>query len=343
MKYIGGEYSLSDLIPFAIKDNTSSGSLIRDSFFPKELNNKKRVNLEVGADALAFIIASKFDIDSIDLFVPEHFCINTLDRVSLKFKGKIQFKKYLSLDDIKFSDKNKSLVLITHFNAYQKELVEKALKLKANFSEVFFIEDFVQAPFEINQLKLDAGFNSLRKFGLGEIAILYCEMTDLSIIDSSTSEYYVVKNNAKKVKDEYFKKLDSETEKKYLELFEKTKTLLDTKNIYQAKESEWHNLSRLDLNKIIEHRRRQYALLTDFLKDFKDVSIINGDYAYVMFTTSKRDELKKHLFKNGVFPVIHWLDANTMLSKNIMSLHIDHRYKEEDQLRVMNLIKEILR
>ena len=64
---------------------------------------------------------------------------------------------------------------------------------------------------------------------------------------------------------------------------------------------------------------------------------------YFMIDTPHRERYRKHLFSKRIFPVIHWADSGSELSKTILSFHIDQRYTPAELERVVVEMAEVRR
>lgn len=326
-KYIGGDFSNNDL------DDYQQISSDLDFYFPEVVNGKYRNYFETGTDSLAAIITENFCVKSkVNLFIPENYCFETIERLKLKLLGfeiKLNLKNYSTIEEIEFSEN--TCLIINHFNKY------KQLQNDFKFQEIVIIEDFVQAPLDISKFQTGFAINSLRKFCNLELSVSYLKSTFNS--EQFYSDYYILRRAAKLLKADYMNSQDKNIEELYLNLFKISNQKLFTKYIYVAQSEDICTLGKLDFNKIITKRIENYNYLKSELHIIDEIEILEGEYMYFIIKCKKRDLLKKHLFTKNIFTSIHWLDSFSKLSNEILTFHIDQRYTLSDMERVSSEIK----
>jgi hypothetical protein len=333
-KYIGGEFSSVDLDNYITQHPHESVSI----FFPQRINDKNRILFETGTDALAHIIHAHLEKNKkCIIWTPFNYCFETLQRVAFKLQsslGIIEFKKYEDGDDIQPSNENINFVILLHFNRY----TDNTLLIESlNGKSVITIEDFVQASLDIKLLKADYAFNSLRKLCGLEVAVCYSQ-THPRIATASVSSYYKIKKEAMKLKSLFFQTNDPLLEINYLDLFNKANESLYDKELRLANQNEESIFNLVDFHKLAEKRIENYSFMTKNLKNTNKIDLVDGEYMYLMIKSEKRNDLKKYLMNNNVFPAVHWADSNSTESLSLLSLHIDFRYNLNDLDKVIHLI-----
>ena len=332
-KYIGGEYSSHDLDNF-IKSSTGDVNL----FFPKQLNNKHRLIFETGTDALAYIISEKCKTNkSICLWLPANYCFETIERLTLKLNKFnieiIRVNEYNKLSEIHLNEDFLNCILLVHFNKY-----ESFSKIKFG-NNSFTIEDFVQAPLDMNKMSGDYSFNSLRKLCNLEISVAYVDQINF-IKCIPESSYFLTKKNAQLLKTTFFKNNNLKLEVEYLNLFAKANEFLFNSDIQLGHKTEIERFFLINFKEILSKREVNFNYLKNKLSDLKKISLMKGHYMYLMITCSDRDNLKRFLMSENIFTAIHWLDSKSKISESILSIHIDHRYDLIDMERVFNSINQ---
>ena len=94
-----------------------------------------------------------------------------------------------------------------------------------------------------------------------------------------------------------------------------------------------------------ERRIKNYNYLYCKLSKIKQIQIpFKLDYGIVPFgfviLTQKRDELYKYCIKNNIYCNIHWEDTANELSKTILTIPCDQRYKSKEMKYIVKKIKK---
>lgn len=325
-KYIGGNFSSTDILPYLI--NPSRTQVLE--YFPEFLNASYRNYFETGTDALAAIIKEIEEYylsENIIIWFPEHYCQETISKLKLK-TGLGQIIKYNGVEHIQVSEKSLHIIVLLHFNRYSLSINNEIAFLN-KYDNILIIEDFVQCPFEIKLFKGDYAFNSLRKVLNIDISVAYVKKKYSSA--SSESKYHTLKQEATRIKTEFITTNNTILEKKYLKLFkESEESLLEDKTIRLVLSDEMDKLNCINFKSIIERRRENFLALKKLLDTCVQVQILDGDYFFLMLKCEKRDILKSALFDKNVFAPIHWIDTDSVLSQQLLSIPIDQRYNISD-------------
>jgi hypothetical protein len=325
MDTFGGELSALDLDRWISKSGDSF-----DFYFPKVSSY-----FQTGTDALAAsILAIHKTLEAKTLWVPMHFCESTLDRLLLKVGPNISFKRYSSFKEIGARGPN-DMVLFVHFNHYDIEIT-KYIEEASESERVFYIEDFVQAPFHLKQRKARYAFNCLRKGLAKDVAMAWGDFSQVLIQSSEGSGFAEIISLARKTKDSN----RNENESGFLRLFSEASRQLYSSEIFAAQTKDIAHAKSLDWISIESVRKANYQTLVQLLNPVSEIEILPGDSMFLMFRSQRRDEFRTYCANQRMFFPVHWLDSNTLLAKEVISVVIDQRYSDL-QMRVMG--KNILR
>jgi hypothetical protein len=330
--YIGGEFSSEDLSQIL----NPQGSHSADFFFPSRVGARNRSFFESGADSLAFVL-SNIKTDALVLWAPDNFCYESLHRVQQKVAGtQIEVKSYALGRSIKFETDKLNVLLIAYFNCYDPDLFSA---LKTGSHGVITIEDFTHAPLDIANTKADHSFGSLRKFIPLSVSVTYSTNTP-ALKSENESAYLKIKKTASEIKAATLEDPAYAKEDLYLTLFRLAESQLNSPVITSAHQTQIEAFQYIDFEKIHRIRKDNYNFLLDKIQNHPALrGIMPGDYMYFMIRTKDQQKLRKHFFTHGIFPVIHWPDSRADLSKEILSFHIDHRYRPSVLERIFLAIK----
>lgn len=111
-------------------------------------------------------------------------------------------------------------------------------------------------------------------------------------------------------------------------------------------------LSHLDMTYYLEARRQNNKLLASTLSDsFCDVELIDDDVFFIIGfkDNSAREEVKKSLIKNDVYPAVLWpvddqymTEADKVFSQRILVLPTDFRYCDHEIFLLAKILKQAL-
>lgn len=323
-KYIGGDFDASASDSFLVKDFPI------ETFFPRNCQTLKRNFFETATDSFAAIVEEIFSESGrgVQLWYPAHYCIETILRLKIKTTHiSLKASAYNSTEDVKPEKGSVNVFLFNHFNGYNHNA--DAIFKRSFAQDWVIIEDFVHAPLDISKTKGGYSFNSLRKLSDVEISICYGLKNNIAP-SASASYYFNIKKEAARLKTEFFATEKDSTEQEYLTLFKKAEKSLDRKEIVTAYEQELNRLVQIDWQKILQHRKRNYGLFKTMVTSRKEINILPGEYMYMVMKAEKRNQLKEHMFSQGIFPVVHWPDSIDPIKHELLSFHIDQRYGKED-------------
>lgn len=110
-------------------------------------------------------------------------------------------------------------------------------------------------------------------------------------------------------------------------------------------------IQRLDIDKVIDQRRKNAAVLLDGLRGLEDVltlptvdlAVDTPLFVPVFMKTENRDALRKRLVDMGIYCPVHWpevMGATVGVRANELSLICDQRYQEGDMMAIVDAIRE---
>ena len=172
-KKIGGDFSLLSILPFIGSNN---------NYFSDSITGRNRHIFETATDSICAILLhhwKSIDKNEFSVWFPLHFCDQTIFRIKniLSNYGSIpKFQFYNTEFELAGQSFLKDdAVLWVHFNRFIPIPTELGDSFKKH--NVFVIEDFVLAPFDIYKLTGDAAFNSLRKLSPLNVSVTYSSIS----------------------------------------------------------------------------------------------------------------------------------------------------------------------
>jgi hypothetical protein len=325
-RYIGGAFAAEDSKRFY----APAGDWER--YFPFSIGALQRFDFETGTDALAACLKQLKLKGDYPLFVPLHYCGETLSRLKVKCPH-ITIHRYAHLSDIPESP---ACILWNHFNGY-------ATPPQTLFDcrHWLVIEDYVQAAFSLQQVKGSAAFTSLRKWAELDVAFLYMASLDIST-DQSESEYFKAKKQAEKTKAIWKSAGDNATEQQFLQEFQQAEQALPTAALYQANRPELEKLKAIAWSNIIAQRQENAEVLLAGLSTLP-LTVLENHALFCMLQVDNRDAIRQALAAKGIFSPVHWLDSSDAhLSRTLLSLPIDQRYTREDMQRILMILNNAI-
>lgn len=325
-RYIGGAFAAADSQRFY----TEAGDW--EHFFPPTLNGFQRFAFETGTDALAACISQLGLGRDLPLFVPLHYCAETIARLRLKCP-QTSIYRYAQISDI--PDKPAG-VLWNHFNGYTPP--PPAL---FNGQPWLVIEDYVQAAFDLQMVKGIAAFTSLRKWSEVDVAFLYMQAIDLSV-DQNQSNYFKTKKKAEQDKASVLAGDDKVAEEQYLQGFQQAEQALYVPAIYSADPSQIYLLGRIAWTEMLAQRLANTDTLMTGLKGLA-IELVETHTLFCMVRVKNRDKLRKTLATQGIFAPVHWLDSQDYsLANSLLSFPIDQRYTSDDMQQILKVLNHAL-
>jgi hypothetical protein len=326
--YIGGQFATSDN-KLIINANQSQSEI----YFPISSRGARRMYFQTGTEALASI-ADSATCHPPRIFFPVDYCDATIQRFRMKTKKPFQILRYDSIDDLGAIPSSTDIVVTYHLN-YINETMSRRFSALRDQNRFTWVEDFVLSPLDVAQFSGDFSFNSLRKFAGLDVSVCYGR-GELFASGNGDSEYFYEVEKARDTKSKYYVQPTKDLESEYLAGFALAEERLFCPGIQLAHASHIAQLSSFDFNLALGIRRKNFRTLKTDLTLFKQVECLPGDYMFFMCNVERRDELRAHCFREGIFPAVHW--PGILAAKNRLSFHIDHRYSIEDMNRTFEVI-----
>ena len=294
-----------------------------------------------GRSALKLILIDikknkKFD----KIYIPYFSCPSikeTFKEVKLRYE--FYDFSFTKKNNIFFNKNKTNVILIIHYFGWFNEIAN------LNQKNLIKIEDFTHLFLQkkiIDQSSNSYVFASLRKYSHIKYGGWVNKRFKLETINKKI-EKNIINFNKKlfliKNKDNFqaeAEKFNYYIEKKYSS--KKLSTILSK------------NLKTIDWNYIVRKRKKNWKFLSHKLDKLKNIKFINNKNNHFplnfFLLHSKRNTLKNYLKKEKVFTSIHWKIKNnhkfvnsSNLSKQILSIPIDHRYNLKQMKHLANCIR----
>jgi len=346
MKNIGSEFYLEPEIFSHRRENWKK-------HFPK----KNKIFLSTGSDAIVFLVK----VHNIKKILIPTYIEKEVLKLIQEQKVKIKFYKInkdLTIDIKNLqNDDNFDSILIIHYFGYPQCML--TLKKKCKQLNLQIIEDCVQSMLSSYKGKPlgtfgDASFNSLRKFiGIpdGSIVISNQKIRLLESknhkkfikkrFESILGKYYYLNGNSN-YSNYYFKESFVNAEK-YHNKYEMPAPMSSLSS---------QILDYIDFDFIKKRRRQNFRYLLKHLKKISFFKKLPNNVCPLGFPIiiKNREQVRKKLIENGIFPPIHWKikfndeeifsDAE-MISKSILTIPIDQRYTILDMKQIVDVFKKL--
>jgi dTDP-4-amino-4,6-dideoxygalactose transaminase len=356
MREIGGEFSL----PTEYLRERNTNQFAEYSDYPA------KVFLSSGRGALRLIAKGLKVRKEDEVLLPSYLC----KEVVKPFKDellKVKFYKVdetlsVDIDDLqnKIGEKTRALLFIHYFGFPQTAVYEiKALCE----GKILLIEDLVQSFLTRYQRKVlgsvgDVTISSYQKWiPIPDGALLGINNASFHVppvkrILSDKNLYVKNRLQGLELKGNYLKQptFPKETFRK---LFLSAEKLVNTTPIGMSNHSR-RMLSKFDFEAIINKRRANFSYLLNCLTNFKSAKPLYRKLPKGVcplgfpILAKDRDDLKKMLIKNRIYPPIHWklpsdidkdeFSVSWQISDHILTVPIDQRYNTEDMQFVADTI-----
>jgi dTDP-4-amino-4,6-dideoxygalactose transaminase len=356
MLEIGSEFSLPT--EYLREKNTNQ--------FAEYSDYPAKIFLSSGRGALRLIAKGLKARKGDEVLLPSYLC----KEVVKPFKDellKVKFYKVdetlrVDIDDLrsKVGRKTRALLFIHYFGFPQKAAHEIKALCRGG---IFLVEDLVQSFLTRHQGKVlgsigDATISSYRKWiPIPDGALLGINNTSFHVPPVKRilpDKNLYVKNRLQglELKGSWLKQ-STFSKETFRRLFLSADKLLDTTPVEVSDRSR-RMLLKFDLDAIVNRRRANFRYLLNHLVDFKSATPFYRKLPAGVcplgfpLLAKDRDGLKKMLIKNRIYPPIHWkllsdvdkeeFSASWQVSKHILTIPIDQRYKTEDMQFVADII-----
>ena len=282
------------------------------------------------------------------VYLPTFYC-QEVNRYIKKLPIKISFYDYnpfleSKTKDFNLKDDKSNVVVNVNFFGFDK------LDLSV-YTKLFVIEDLTHNLLSISSSIAHYTFGSLRK----ELPVPvggFLNSKNLPIpkglVCAEANNIAIQKLTAMYLKSQYLKgKLEDKS--LFRKLFLKSEHDLEL-NLKNAKMPEIARtiFLQLDILKILKQKIYNLKIAYDNLKIPKSIIVNQGfkknsfGLMLILQLKEQRDRLSNHLINNNIYPTILWPNQKTELNKKIeqqiLFIHIDFRYSEEDIIYITNKI-----
>lgn len=336
---IGGEFDI---------DDSCWGNKSNPSF----LQVKPHYTYSSGRAALYHILKSCQSVFSADIvYLPDYLCSTIIDSVE---QAGIAYDFYsINNLNVGYSDlqiiHGGVILLIDYQGIVNNEPLVKELKMKR--PDLIIVKDLVQAPFHLNETSMaDYQFTSFRKaFPVpdGSWVITKHPMIQPEA-PSRFSEYKLAASLLKRNRS-----LGYYNDKVYLELYERGEEMID-KDIVDYDMSDYSRayFEILDWNRIAEIRKRNAVQIIEGVASLgiNTLAPISKDAVplFVPIWLENRDKVRKAMFAHNIFLPVHWpiekcgnrLRSGALYAKHELSIIVDHRYDDQDMIRILNILEK---
>ena len=317
-----------------------------------------------GRSALKYLLRYLIEDDS-RFLLPSYLCesiLSPLKELDIDYKFyKINKNLQINIEDLKSKIKKDDIIIVLHYFGFTQpdNILRKLNKTKEEYNSII-IEDTTHSVFtnnEFNGIIGDYIITSLRKwlpipdgaflasnFSLGDYEIDkgYNYFSFNNLLGQFLKYYYLNKKNIKK--------------DIFLNIFEKAESYIDKNknNITEITDFSYNILKKINYKEIKLKRQNNYRELLSNLINLKDIKIlynnINENIVPLGFPiiVNDRENLKKFLIKEEIYPPVHWklpkeissqkFNKSIEVSKSILTIPCDQRYNIEDMKHISEKI-----
>ena len=172
-------------------------------------------------------------------------------------------------------------------------------------------------------------------------------------------EFTKIRKEALLLKHEYIKTHDLKLKEKFLNQFSEAEEILENdSSIYSIDEFSLHQLNNLNVQELIEKRRKNYAYLKDKLNDINLIEILFKDLDenicpmfFPILIKENRNQIRKFLIDEEIYCPVHWpipkqinIDEyrnSYKIYNSVLSIPCDQRYDLKDMERIISVLKTI--
>ena len=312
------------------------------SFIPLETNNKKKGShyhqsaklLNTARNAL-FLLLSVRKVEKV--YLPFFSCdalYTPLDKLNIQYEFYSIDRAFYPIFDFDTLNKNDLFLYINYFGLNDDNCKRLSLLVKN------LIIDNSQSFFSPPLKNISTIYSARKFFGVADGAYLYDGLSHYTLLpkDVSYDRYkYLLLNLDLGQKDSYA-------------LYKSEEEKLDKLMVMGMSDLTSNILSKLPYERYKTIRIKNYNFLHDSFKDInllKEFKVENAPLCYPLMIKGGL-EIKRELIKEGIFLPTYWnnvlelVDVESFeaeLVKNILPIHIDHRYGLKELKKVVKIIK----
>lgn len=194
---------------------------------------------------------------------------------------------------------------------------------------------------------------SLRKWGPLVSGGLCCKMFSefkVKPVNKPADDFVKLKLEAMELKSQYLLDGDDDKKSKFLNLFQKSNSMLSENYsdlLIDSKSLEL--LSCFDIKKISKTRKDNAKILYDgiknmsFIKPMFSLDAMNTPlFVPIVLTKEHRDVIRQRLIDNKIYCPVHWSHPKAQCESNLydteLSLICDQRYTQDDMKRILDVL-----
>lgn len=287
------------------------------------------IKLNLGRNALVYLLRAK-KIKKI--FVPFFVCESVLSTCK---NENVEIEYYLIDKDFKpilnkQTRNNEALYIINYYGQINSSYIKKLRKFYKNI-----ILDNVQAFFIKPINGIDTIYSCRKFFGVPDGAYLATSSLlneKLARDDSSTRLKHLLGRNKDGATAHYNEYIHNEE-------------ILNTLELKEMSSFTSELLTKIDYEKVIKCRNRNFKCLAKFLNRYNQIKIkkSKGPFSYP-FKIEKGKLLREKMIQNKIFVPLLWpniIEENSKkFAENILPLPCDQRYCKNDMLSIVQLISD---
>ncbi len=336
---IGGEFQIGTVDAMAVARGVEDGESVYKGGY------------SLGRTALYVILKHLRDERGIrELYLPDYLCasvVEVVDRLRIE-KRFYHVGMDLCPDEGAFEDgleKTRAVLIVDYFG--MTDVAKTRKRVRATNPRAVIIEDDVQSYYRfLEGSDADFAFTSLRKwFGVPDGAPIRARDEDEmeTFPKYPCGAPYVGRKFAGNLLKSYRGCVEDDV---ILGLLDDGERLMEEDYLYQCADTSTRLMSRIDTVEVAARRKRNAAVLHEGLlkKEIRHVYEKDAVPLFVpIFPKGDRDEVRKRMFAQNIFPPVHWPTGKDARERNTLyegelSLICDQRYDEGDMERMLELL-----
>ena len=346
-------------------DWDSSSFYMEDDIESHYIKSKVAYRFRSGRDALK-AVAQQYKKTHNTVLLPALCCESMVTPFSMNGYHVAFYKLKEDLtadeDDIKAKMSDTALMVYISYFGIDPLSAISLEALKEGYPNAKFIEDRTHTPLENNtnrEFVPDAMVISIRKWlAIADGGLVFSNDKFEKNIPADCY-FSDLRKEAMKKKSEFLQSGDEKLKEHFRMLLGEAGDLLDVSpNPYGMTEVSAEQLLKIDYNGIFEQRVKNVQTLKEGLYPFVDcgklkfiTSSPEKSTLYFPVVVKNRDSVQKSLAEKAVFCPVIWpipeqaknICANSeYVAENMLAIPCDQRYKREDMLKIIEIIKTVI-
>ncbi len=322
-----------------MKNRTIGGFIQLDTFTAKEFHNTP-FKFNLGRSAFLFVVLQR---RYKKIYMPYFLCecmSEVLDNYLIDYEYYHIDENFLPVLNKKI-DKEEAILIVNYLNLISEEefqsYQEKYSNIILDNTQAFYFK-----PITLNK-NIDVIYTCRKWFGVPDGAYLY---TSLPL-----AEYKALLEDVSNERMSHFLAKYEVPNGDYYDEYSKIEKEYSSQGVKKMSKLTANILGAIDYLECKKSRMRNYSVLQNELGKINKLNLnISGvPYMYPLYL-DKADELRRYLIKNRCFTPLLWSNVvkndefafECKLAKNIIYLHCDQRYNEDDMLLICDYIKSFL-